>query len=162
MIAIGADHGGFELKDAIIKYFDGKVIFKDFGTNSQESVDYPEYAFKVADSVASGECEAGILICKTGIGMSIAANKVKGIRCALCFNEEVAHLCKEHNNANVIALPASMMSKDEAVKIIEIWLNSKFLGGRHEKRVNGNKYDYSIYFIRCDGGDFYASNDKTC
>ena len=142
MIAIGADHGGFELKDAIIKYFDGKVVFKDFGTNSPESVDYPEYAFKVADSVASGECEAGILICKTGIGMSIAANKVKGIRCALCFNEEVAHLCKEHNNANVIALPASMMSKDEAVKIIE--------------------YDYSIYFICCDGGDFYASNDKTC
>ena len=136
MIAIGADHGGFELKDAIIKYFDGKVVFKDFGTNSPESVDYPEYAIKVADSVASGECEAGILICKTGIGMSIAANKVKGIRCALCFNEEVAHLCKEHNNANVIALPASMMSKDEAVKIIEIWLNSKFLGGRHEKRVN--------------------------
>lgn len=136
MIAIGADHGGFELKEAIIKHFDGKVVFKDFGTNSLESVDYPEYAFKVADSVASGECEAGILICKTGIGMSIAANKVKGIRCALCFNEEVAHLCKEHNNANVIALPASMISKDEAVKIIEIWLNSKFLGGRHEKRVN--------------------------
>lgn len=136
MIAIGADHGGFELKEDIKKYFDGKISFKDFGTNSLESVDYPEYAFKVADSVALGECEAGILICKTGVGMSIAANKVRGIRCALCFNREVAHFCKEHNNANIIALPASMLSKEEAIQIIEIWLSSKFLGGRHEKRVN--------------------------
>lgn len=136
MIAIGADHGGFELKQKIIEYFKDKIDFKDFGTNSTESVDYPKIAFLVSDSVASGECSEGILICKTGVGMSIVANKVKGIRCALCFNENIGHLCKEHNDANVIALPAEMLSFEETVKIIEAWTNAKFEGGRHKRRVD--------------------------
>ncbi len=132
----GADHGGYELKEKLKQYYDEKLIFKDFGTDSLESVDYPKIAYLVADSVASGECESGILICRTGIGMSITANKVKGIRCALCYNEKVGILCKEHNNANIIALPADMISFEEAVNIINNWLNTKFAGGRHEIRVN--------------------------
>ena len=136
MIAIGADHGGYELKNKIIDYFKTTLIFKDFGTNSPESVDYPKIAFLVADSVANRECEVGIIICRTGVGMSIAANKVKGIRCALCYNEKVGRLCKEHNNANMIALPADMITFEEAIKIIKNWLDTEFAGGRHENRVN--------------------------
>ena len=137
MIAIGADHGGFELKDAIIKYFDGKVIFKDFGTNSLESVDYPEYAFKVADSVASGECEAGILICKTGIGMSIAANKIRGVRAAVCSDTFSAKMTRVHNNANILCLGARVIGEELAVVILNAFLEGEFeRGGRHERRVN--------------------------
>ena len=136
MIAISADHGGFELKEKIKDYFKGKIDFKDFGTHSKESVDYPTFAYLVADSVASGECESGIVICKTGVGVSITANKVKGIRCALCYNKEVATLCKEHNNANIIALPADMLKFEDIIDIINNWLFAKFLGGRHETRVN--------------------------
>lgn len=136
MIAIGADHGGFELKEKIIEFFQGKIEFKDCGTNSKESVDYPKFAYLVADSVASGECEAGIVICRTGVGVSITANKVKGIRCALCYNKEVAQLCKEHNNANMIALPADMIEFQDIVDIINNWMSAEFLGGRHELRVN--------------------------
>lgn len=136
MIAIGADHGGFELKERIKEIFKDKIIFKDCGTNSKESVDYPLIAYSVAESVAEGECEFGIVICRTGVGVSITANKVKGIRCALCYNKEVAHLCKEHNNANVIALPADMLEFEEVVDIINNWLSAEFLGGRHELRVN--------------------------
>lgn len=135
MIAIGADHGGYELKEKIKKHYYDKIVFKDFGTNSLESVDYPEIAYLVANSVANGECENGILICRTGVGMSITANKVKGIRCALCYNEKVGILCKEHNNANMISLPADMISFDEAINIIDNWLNTKFAGGRHEARI---------------------------
>lgn len=136
MIAIGADHGGFELKEQIKKIYEDKLEFKDFGTYSTERADYPEIAYLVADSVANGECENGILICRTGVGMSIVANKVKGIRCALCYNEKVGSLCKEHNNANMISLPADMVTVDEAVNIINNWLNASFSGGRHEIRVN--------------------------
>ena len=136
MIAIGSDHGGYELKEKIKDFFEGKLNFKDFGTDSLESVDYPEIAYKVADSIACGECQYGILICRTGVGMSIVANKVKGIRCALCYNEKIGGLCKEHNNANVISLPADMLSFEEIVNIINTWLETEFAGGRHEKRVN--------------------------
>ena len=135
MIAIGADHGGFELKEYIKKVLSDKYDFKDFGTFSTDSVDYPEIAYKVANDVSCKNTECGILICRTGVGMSIVANKVHGIRCALCYNKEVGRLCKEHNNANMIALPADMVSKDEAIEIIENWLNAKFAGGRHENRV---------------------------
>ena len=135
MIAIGADHGGFELKEKIIESFKDRIQWEDCGTYSLDSVDYPEIAYRVAIKVANGQVEAGILICRTGVGMSIAANKVKGIRCALCYNEKVGILCKEHNNANVIALPADMLSLEEAVHIVENWLNAKFLGGRHERRI---------------------------
>ena len=136
MIAIGADHGGYLLKDEIIKEFEGEIEFKDFGTSSTESVNYPEIAFKTAESVASGECEAGILICRSGIGMDIAANKVKGIRCANVATMKAARLCKEHNNANMIALAADEITIEAAKEIVYIWLNSEFLGGRHQTRVD--------------------------
>ena len=132
----GADHGGYELKEKLKEFFEGKINFKDFGTNSTESVDYPKIAYLVADSVANHECEKGILICRTGVGMSIVANKVKGIRCALCYNEEIGKLCKEHNNANIISLPADMITVEEAIGIINNWLSTEFAGGRHEIRVN--------------------------
>lgn len=136
MIAIGADHGGFVLKEELIKIFEGEIIFKDFGTISQESVNYPEIAFKVAESVSNGECECGILICRSGIGMDICANKVKGIRCANVATTKAARLCKEHNNANMIALGADEITIEAAKEIIYVWLSSEFLGGRHEERVN--------------------------
>ena len=136
MIAIGADHGGFELKKQIIECLKDKYGFKDYGTYSCDSVDYPEIAYKVAMEVAMHQVDCGILICRTGVGMSIVANKVKGVRCALCYNEEVGRLCKEHNNANVIALPADVITVDEAVNIINNWMEAKFAGGRHEIRVN--------------------------
>lgn len=136
MIAIGADHGGFECKEKLKDYLSKVYDVKDFGTFSKESVDYPVIAREVATSVAKGECDCGILICRTGVGMSIVANKVKGIRCALCYNEKVGTLCKEHNNANVISLPADMVSIEQMITIVENWLNTDFAGGRHEQRVN--------------------------
>lgn len=136
MIAIGADHGGYELKKKIIEHYEGKIDFKDFGTFSNGIVHFPEYAKKVCDSVVSGECEYGILICRTGVGMSIAANKVKGIACALCYNPKIGKICKEHNNANVIALPADVISDEEAIETIDNWLDSTFLGGRYQIRVD--------------------------
>ena len=136
MIAIGADHGGFLLKEELIKNFEGELEFKDFGTISTESVNYPEIAFKVAESVAKGECEAGILICRSGIGMDIAANKVKNIRCANVATTKAARLCKEHNNANMIALAADEITADAAKELVYMWLSSEFLGGRHQERVN--------------------------
>ncbi len=136
MIAIGSDHGGFVLKEELIKCFNGEIIFKDFGTNSTESVNYPEIAFKLAESVSKGECEAGVLICRSGIGMDIAANKVKGIRCANVGTTKAARLCKEHNNANIIALAADEISVESAKEIICTWLSSEFKGGRHKIRVD--------------------------
>ena len=136
MIAIGADHGGFSLKEELITAFKGEIEFKDFGTNSEESVDYPEFAFKVAESVANGECEAGVLICKSGIGMAICANKVKGIRCANVSSIKAARLAKEHNNANVIAIAADEITPEAAKELIYMWLSSEFQGGRHERRLN--------------------------
>ena len=136
MIAIGADHGGFRLKEDLIKAFQGEIEFKDFGTVSEESVDYPEIAFKTAESVASGECEAGVLICKSGIGMAICANKVKGIRCASVNSIKSARLAKEHNNANMISIGAEDNTLEAAKEYIYMWLSSEFQGGRHERRVN--------------------------
>ncbi|MBQ9313912.1 MAG: ribose 5-phosphate isomerase B [Clostridia bacterium] len=136
MIAIGADHGGFELKEKIKNELKNKYDFKDYGTFSTDSVDYPKIAYNVAKDVAEKKVDCGILICRTGVGMSIVANKVRGIRCALCYNEKVGKLCKEHNNANMISLPADMLTLDEAVNIIHNWMEAQFAGGRHEKRVN--------------------------
>ena len=136
MIAIGADHGGYVLKEELIKCFEDEIEFKDFGTISTESVNYPDIAFKVAESVASGECEAGILICRSGIGMSIAANKVKNIRCANISTTKAARLCKEHNDANIISISADELTVDAAKEIIYIWLNSEFQGGRHQTRID--------------------------
>ena len=135
MIAIGADHGGFILKEELKKSFEGELEFRDFGTFSEESVDYPEIAFKVAESVSRGECEAGILICKSGIGMAICANKVKNIRCANIDSIKNARLCKQHNDVNVIALSAEDISLEAAKEYIYMWLSSEFLGERHARRV---------------------------
>ena len=136
MIAIGADHGGFLLKEELIKIFDGEIKFEDFGTDSIDSVDYPNIAFKVAESVAKGNNEAGILICKSGVGMTICANKVKGIRCANVNSIKGARLCKEHNDANVIALGAEDITVEGAKEIIYVWLNSEFMEGRHKERID--------------------------
>ena len=134
MIAIGSDHGGFELKKYIIETL-GEENFKDYGTYSDNSCDYPDIAFAVAKDVSRGICEKGILICKTGVGVDICANKVDGIRCALCFNKKIAEMCKRHEDANIISLPAEYITKEEALSIIDTWQSAKFEGGRHERRI---------------------------
>ncbi len=137
MLAIGADHGGYKLKEAIKAHLDWKNIkYRDFGTDSEDSCDYPVYAKKVCEAIQSGECEAGILVCGTGIGMSIAANKFDGIRCALLTNAFSAKLTKEHNNANVIALGGRVTAEGLALDIVDTWLEAKYQGGRHQKRLD--------------------------
>ncbi len=136
MIAIGADHGGYKLKEEIKKYLEEQEIeYKDFGTYSEERTDYPIYAEQVAKAVQSKEYEKGILVCGTGFGMSIFANKFKGIRCASCWNEEVAKLLKAHNDANIIALPGRFINISQAVVILRAWLAAEFMGGRHIERL---------------------------
>lgn len=135
-IAIGSDHGGFEIKEEIKSYLRDKGFeFKDFGTDSKDSCDYPDYAITVSESVADGEYDRGILICGTGIGISISANKVPGIRCALvgdCFS---AKATRAHNDSNVLALGGRVLGPGLALEIVEIWLNTEFEGGRHQKRI---------------------------
>lgn len=136
MIALGCDHGGYAIKEAIKKYLDESGIeYNDFGTYSEESVDYPIYAKKVADAVASGECEKGVLCCGTGIGISIAANKVKGIRAAVVTNEFCAEMTRRHNDANIIAMGGRVISEEQAVKFTKIFIETPFDGDRHIKRV---------------------------
>jgi len=136
-IVIGADHAGFEDKEKVKKELDEMgVEYEDVGTNSSESVDYPIYAQKVAEKVASGEAEQGILICGSGNGMQIAANKVRGIRAALAWNEETARLARQHNDANVLSVPARMIPFEEVSKIIKSYLETDFEGGRHARRVD--------------------------
>lgn len=135
-IAIGSDHGGFELKEKIVDYLKlHDFEFKDFGTFSNESCDYPVFAKEVALEVAKGNFNKGILICGTGIGVSIVANKVKGIRAALCFDTFCAKMSRAHNNANILCLGQRVIAQDLALEIVDVWLNSEFEGGRHEKRV---------------------------
>lgn len=136
-IAIGCDHGGFELKKVIISHLEKKNYeIKDYGTYTAESCDYPEFGQKVGEAVASKECELGIIICGTGIGISIAANKVPGVRAALCSDTFSAHATREHNNANVLALGARVVGAGLALDIVDSFLSSTFEGGRHENRVN--------------------------
>jgi len=136
MTAIGSDHGGFELKQAIMKHLEERGIeYKDFGTYTPESCDYPVYGEAVARAVASGECERGILICGTGIGISIAANKVKGIRAANCGDCYSAELTRRHNDANILALGARVLGEGLALKIVDTFLDTPFEGGRHAKRI---------------------------
>lgn len=136
MLALGSDHGGFPLKKEIIKYLDEKgIAYKDLGTYTEESCDYPVYGEIVGRAVASGEYERGIIICGTGIGISIAANKVRGVRAALCGDCYSAEYARLHNNANVLALGARVVGVGLALKIVEIFLNTDAEGGRHAKRV---------------------------
>ncbi len=135
-IGLGADHGGFELKNTIKKYLENKGYeIIDFGTNSIDSVDYPNYAKLVGKAVVEKEVTYGILVCGTGVGISIAANKVKGIRCALCTNTTMARLTREHNDANVIALGGRIVGDILALDMVDVFLNTKFDGGRHSKRI---------------------------
>ena len=135
-IAIGCDHGGYLLKqDILIWLEENDYEFEDFGCYNTESVDYPVYAEKVARAVASGECEKGIVICTTGIGVSMAANKVKGIRCALCGDSYSAEMTRRHNDANVLAMGAGIIGPNMAKKIPEVYLTTAFEGGRHARRV---------------------------
>jgi len=137
MIAIGCDHGGFALKQEIMKYLDEQGLsYKDYGTYSDESCDYPIYGEAVARAVAGGECDRGILICGTGIGISIAANKVKGIRAALCGDCFSAEMTRRHNDANILALGGRVLGSGLALKIVETFLNPPFEGGRHARRVD--------------------------
>jgi ribose 5-phosphate isomerase B len=141
-IALGADHRGFELKEKIKKYLvDLGHQVTDFGTDSTQSVDYPDFGFKVAESVAKGQSGFGITFCWTGNGMNMAANKVKGIRSALCTNEEMARLTRGHNDANVLALASKFVSEQQAKKIVGVWLATEFEGGRHIPRLEKIK-DY--------------------
>ena len=136
MIVIGSDHGGYKLKEEVKKYLDEKEIkYKDFGTFSEERVDYPDIASKVAKAVQSKECDKGILICRSGYGMSMVANKFKGIRSAPCFEETAAKFSRMHNDANVLALGADYVTTSKAIQIVRMWLATEFEGGRHEERV---------------------------
>ncbi len=135
-VAIGADHGGYRLKEDIKSLLeDLGVDYKDFGTHSIESVDYPDVALPVAQSVADGLFDRGILICGTGIGIGIAANKVKGIRAALVHDTFSAHACREHNDANILTMGERVIGPGLARDIVTIWLATNFEGGRHERRV---------------------------
>ena len=137
MIAIGADHGGFELKEAVKKHLEErKIEYRDFGTYSGEAVDYPVIAKSVGEAVAKGEFECGILVCGTGIGMSIAANKVKGIRAACCSDTFSARFTKMHNNTNILCFGGRVIGAGLAIDVVDAYLDASFEGGRHEKRVN--------------------------
>lgn len=138
MIAIASDHGGYDLKIQIVKYLEEKgYAYKDLGTcECGKSVDYPDYGLAVAEAVAKGECEKGIVVCGTGLGISIAANKVPGIRAALCTDSYMARMSREHNNANILALGGRVVGVELAMDIVETWLKSEFQGGRHQTRVD--------------------------
>ena len=136
-IAIACDHGGYELKEMVAGFLMGtghQVI--DLGTDSAESVDYPEYGRKCGLAVVEGEADRGIVVCGTGIGISIAANKVKGVRCGLCTSVEMAELTRKHNDANVLALGGRILAAEEALNIVNAILNTEFEGGRHQRRVD--------------------------
>ena len=138
MIAIGCDHGGYDLKQKVIAHLQERgLACKDFGCPDKNSCDYPVYGAAVANAVASGECDRGIVICTTGIGISITANKVKGIRCALCGDPVSARLTREHNDANVLAMGAAIIGERVALNIVDIFMDTPFSGEeKHQRRVN--------------------------
>ena len=136
-IAIGADHAGFEYKELIKNHLEkGGHEVKDFGTNGPQSVDYPDFAHPVANAVEKKEFDLGVLICGSGNGVAITANKRQGIRAAICWSEEISSLARQHNNANVLCIPARFVSTELAEKITDKFLSTSFEGGRHETRVN--------------------------
>lgn len=137
MIALGSDHGGFPLKQHIKAYLETHGYdYRDYGCESTKSCDYPLYGRAAAEAVASGECDRGIIICTTGIGISIAANKVKGIRCALCSEPLSAEMTRRHNDANMLAMGGGFVGPNLAERIVEVFLTTEFEGGRHARRVN--------------------------
>lgn len=137
MLAIGCDHGGYRLKTAVINYLKDKGIeFRDFGTDSEESVDYAPIAANVGHSIIKGECDRGVLICGTGIGMSLAANKISGIRAAVCSDEYSCEFTRRHNDSNILCMGGRVIDENKAVKLTEIFLNTEFEGGRHQRRID--------------------------
>lgn len=136
-IALACDHGGLQLKQHIAEYLQCKgEKVADFGTYTSDSCDYPDFARPCAQAVAAGQCDLGIVVCTTGIGVSIVANKVKGVRCALCLNEDMAEMCRRHNDANVLALGQKYVDSASAEKIVDRFLHTSFDGGRHRTRVD--------------------------
>ena len=137
VIALGADHAGWELKEALKAWLieNGHQIL-DFGTHSPTSVDYPDYALQVAESVASGKAERGLLVCGPGIGMAMTANKIPGVRAALCSDPFTARMSREHNDANVLALAGRLTGRETGFEILRAWLETSFAGGRHARRVD--------------------------
>ena len=136
MIALGADHGGYKLKEEIKRYLDESGIeYKDYGTNSEERTDYPIYAKKVAEAIQNKECDCGILVCRSGYGMTVVANKFKGIRAASIHDQESAKFAKADDDINVITISGNNTSIEEAIKIIRMWLGTEFKGGRYQERI---------------------------
>jgi ribose 5-phosphate isomerase B len=136
-VALGADHAGWELKEALKAWLmDAGCLVVDFGTHGPDSVDYPDYALQVAEAVTVGKVERGVLVCGTGIGMTIAANKVPGIRAALCGDVFTARMSREHNDANVLALAGRLTGRETGLEILRAWLDTPFAGGRHARRVD--------------------------
>jgi ribose 5-phosphate isomerase B len=136
-IALGADHAGFEEKEKVKRTLDELGIeYEDMGTMTPESVDYPDYAQKVAESVSSGKYERGLLVCGSGTGMAIAANKVKGVRAAVAWSPEIAALARQHNDANILSLPARFLNEEQSADIVKAFFESDFEGGRHGRRVD--------------------------
>ncbi len=135
-IALGCDHGGFELKEAVRQHLEEKgVEWEDFGAYSTESVDYAPIAAKAARSVAAGKADFGVLVCSTGIGISMAANKIKGIRAAVCTDAHCAEMTRRHNNANILCMGGQVVDKETALQLVDIFLSTGFDGGRHERRI---------------------------
>ncbi|MCM8780552.1 MAG: ribose 5-phosphate isomerase B [Candidatus Omnitrophica bacterium] len=135
-LLIASDHAGFSLKEKIKIYLEKKGFYvKDLGTHSKERCDYPQYAFSLAKQISQGRYRQGILICKTGIGNTIVANRLPGVRAALCYNTRAARLSRQHNNSNVLVLGALFVKDAQAKRILNIWLNTTFLGGRHRRRL---------------------------
>lgn len=136
-IAIGCDHAGYQMKEYLISFIEGKGIsFKDFGATSANSVDYPDFAHPVAAAVESGDYAFGILLCGSGNGVAITANKHPHIRAALCWDDEIASLARKHNNANILCIPARFVSEGTAEEMVEVFINTAFEGGRHQNRVS--------------------------
>ena len=137
MISIACDHGAIALKNHLKTYLEGKGYeVKDFGTHTTDSCDYPDFAAPAAQAVANGECEKGIVLCTTGIGVSMVANKVKGVRCALCHEAHSAEMTRRHNDANVLAIGAGVTGVNLAERIVDVFLTTEFEGGRHQRRVD--------------------------
>ena len=137
MIAIACDHGGYALKEAVKAHLDELgLAWRDFGTNSTDSCDYPDYAAPAARAVASGECDRGIVVCTTGIGVSLVANMLPGVRCALCSDPLSAEMTRRHNDTNMLAMGAGIIGQNLALRIVDTWLGTAFEGGRHQRRVD--------------------------
>ncbi len=135
-IAIGNDHAGTEYKETIVAFLESKGIeVINYGTNNEDSVDYPDFVHPVASDVEGNKVDSGIIICGSGNGASMTANKHQGVRCALCWNAEITKLAREHNNANILSIPARFVSQTQAVDMVDVFLNTKFEGGRHQNRV---------------------------